>query len=220
MQISKVNSFNTAFKGQSEIRKKTNWGKPASDKPIEITAEDVSRPFSIVTEGKAGYISQTKEDASCRVYYADPDEKITNDIKKSNKYIVQWEDRTQPVTMKDIKKAKTIEELNGLLIASKPHRSLYHARRNYYERLLEPIEQIKDKNTYALKWRIKDYQQNPTPENKQKVEELKASLDPEGELIKTYNDLFKKACDNATIYSDDKLLERAIKEKIAELSQE
>ena len=220
MQISKVNSFYTAFKGQSEIRKKTNWGKPASDKPIEITAEDISRPFSIVSEGKAGYISQTQDEAACRVYYADPDEKITKDIKKSHKYIVQWEERTQPVKMEDIQKAKSIEELNGMLVVSRPHCSLYHARRNYYERLLEPIEQMKDKNTYALKWRMKDYQENPTPENKRKVEELQISLDPNGELIQTYNNLFKKACENATIYSEDKALEKAIKARIAELSEE
>ena len=124
------------------------------------------------------------------------------------------------MTKETIKKAKTVEELNGLLIASKPHRSLYHARRNYYERLLEPIEATKDKNTYALKWRMKDYQENPTPENKQKVEELKASLDPKGELIQKYNDLFKKACENATVYSEDKALENAIKARIAELSEE
>ncbi len=220
MQISKINSINTSFQGQSEIKKKTNLNKQPAQKPIEITANDVERPFTIVTEGKAGYIVQTNNDAACRVYYADPDEKVTKDIKKTHKYIVEWEERTQPVTMEAIQKAKTVEELNGLLIASKPHRSLYHARKNFYERLLEPVELAKDRNTYALKWRMKDYQENPTPENKQKVEELKASLDPNGELITKYNELFSKTCENSTIYSDDKRLERAIKTRIAELTEE
>ncbi len=81
-----------------------------------ISRYDIEHPEATkVTEGKKGYDVQTPDIATVSVYYADPGETITDDIKDRHAYIVEYDEPPIKVSEEDIEKAQTTSELAEIL---------------------------------------------------------------------------------------------------------
>ena len=80
-----------------------------------ITKSDVHHnEGTIVREGSAGYDTCSYDKKVASVYYADPGEEITDEIRKSHKFIVEY-DRPKDVSIEDIQKSNKTSKLKQMI---------------------------------------------------------------------------------------------------------
>ena len=100
------NSFMSgiSFKGFSQLQSKTDYSINAtSGALVNISASDIPHPkYTRVIDGKKSYDSRVGNYASCSVYYADPGEIITDEIKKNHSFIVEYDKKPRDISREEI----------------------------------------------------------------------------------------------------------------------
>ena len=117
------NSFMSgiSFKGFSKQQSKTDYSINAtSGALVSISASDISRPkYTNVSKGEKGYDTRVDNYASCSVYYADPGETITDDIRKNHSFIVEYDKKPRAISKDEIDSSEKASELMGIVDALK-----------------------------------------------------------------------------------------------------
>ena len=122
----KNNNFNhKSFKGYTETQTITRpYYMVGTDKLMTVSEKDIKHPDNTyIHYGLKGYNHRTTEEAVVDVYYADPGERITDEIREGHKFIVTY---NVPVDISDeqIEEAKTKEELSDIVSELKANDSL------------------------------------------------------------------------------------------------
>ncbi len=116
---------NISFTGQTKQFVKQNrdfrldhsvymYGKEFSD--VEIDEKDIEHSIGqTVEKGEKGYNDQWEGSASVSVYYADPNERITKDIRKNHAYIVKYKPLPKEPLVEDMREVKDVERLSQML---------------------------------------------------------------------------------------------------------
>lgn len=101
-----------------------------------------------VTEGKKGYDVQDYNIATVSVYYADPGETITEEIRQNHAYIVEYDEPPVRVSAEDIENAQNTSELAELIDNLKTAKIILEAKdrakgkeQEEAQRLLDEAEQ-------------------------------------------------------------------------------